>query len=279
MKNDIEHLFHTNRLSEYESHYKFNFLGIKINIKRRMRDIDTLKLLCLRIQKKLSLPDSICRVKNSKFYVPNYPIDYIQQKLVEGGNFYEWEELEQIKKYLPPPEEGAVICDIGANIGNHSIYWAQYCNARKIYSFEAVDTTYEILRKNIELNNLTDIIVPFNIGLSDKSCTGTICYYNDENIGGTQIKQTNNIQGIKLEKLDNINIQEDKIDFIKIDIEGHESLALRGMENTLKKYKPTIFIEIFPDNYEKVKAILEEYNYEQKENLNGGFDYIFQYKN
>ena len=115
--------------------------------------------------------------------------------------------------------------------------------------------------------------------MSDKSCTGTICYYNDENIGGTQIKQTNNIQGIKLEKLDNINIQEDKIDFIKIDIEGHESLALRGMENTLKKYKPTIFIEIFPDNYEKVKAILEEYNYEQKENLNGGFDYIFQYKN
>ena len=105
MKNDIEHLFHTNRLSEYESHYKFNFLGIKINIKRRMRDIDTLKLLCLRIQKKLSLPDSICRVKNSKFYVPNYPIDYIQQKLVEGGNFYEWEELEQIKKYLPPPKK------------------------------------------------------------------------------------------------------------------------------------------------------------------------------
>ena len=101
MYNDIENLFNTHRLEEYKKHRQLNILGIKIKIKEPNIQIDSLKLLLLRIQKKLSLTDNICRVGNSKFYVPNYPVDFIQRELVESGKFFEQEELEKIKKYLP----------------------------------------------------------------------------------------------------------------------------------------------------------------------------------
>ncbi len=276
-ENDIIELFLQNRLSEYKKHKVFNILGIKFKIQPRCtkHDTDILKLMLARIQKKLAMVDNISRIGNIKFYVPNYPIDSIQKTIVESGKFFEQDELELIKKYLPADD--AVIFDVGANIGNHSIYWAIYCNAKKVYSFEPIDTTFNILKKNIELNNLSNVIIPYNIGLSDKKCNGLVTNYIDSNIGGTKIEQTNNTSGIKLERLDDINIEEEKIDFIKIDVEGHEYYALKGMENTLKKYKPTIFIEIFSENFNKVKALLKEYKYEEIEALNDD-NYIFQYK-
>ena len=276
-ENDIIELFYNNRLSEYKKHKVYNILGMKFKIQPRCNkyDIDMLKLMCMRIQKKLSMPEPICKVGDIKFYVPNYPFDSIQNSIVESGKFFEQDLLKHIKNYIP--EKDAVIFDIGANIGNHSIYWATKCKAKKVYSFEPVDTTYEILKKNIELNNLGEIIKPFNIGLSDKNCNGIISFRDLADIGKNQISQTNDNSGIKLEKLDNLNIEEDRIDFMKIDIEGHEYYAIKGMENTLKKYKPPIFIEIFPDNYEKVKTLLKEFQYEETEDLHDA-NYIFQYK-
>lgn len=97
-------------------------------------DADEIKLMCLQIQKKLSMPDNICCVRNAKFYVLNYSLDLIQKTLVDDIKFYEEKELYEIKKYLP--EKGSVIIDIDANIGNHSVFFVQYCNFEKIYAFE-----------------------------------------------------------------------------------------------------------------------------------------------
>lgn len=112
------------------------------------------------------------------------------------------------------------IIDVGVNIGNHSLYWCSNKNPKKIFCFEAVRSTYEILCKNIYENNLSDIMIPFNIGASDSIGRGLIKRYDHKNIGATAIKKDPHGR-IELAPLDSFDcILSNKIDLIKIDVEG-----------------------------------------------------------
>ena len=202
----------------------------------------------------------------------NYPTDFIQSRIVDNGKFYEYDILKQLKPYL---KKNAVILDIGANIGNHSIYWAVRANAKRIYSFEPVKETFRILKKNVELNNLNDKIKIFNLGLSDKKINGSISFYDHNNIGGTHIKQ-NTDGNLLLDELDNIKIEEDTVDFVKIDVEGHELQVLKGARETLIKYKPAIFVETFSDKQPQVHEYLTNLGYRLEKSFEGNnYLYLF----
>lgn len=263
------------KVSDDERHTIFNICGAKIKIKREPKNNEKIYIACKQIQTKLSMPDDICRINNIKFYVPNYPLDTIQKCIVDKSEFYENDILKELEKYIPT---NAVIIDIGTNIGNHSIYWATQLNPKQIYAFEPIDTTFKILEKNIALNNLEETIKPYNIGLSDEKSTAIISEYSNDNIGGTSITKCTDKKGlsIKVDTLDNIKIPETKIDFIKIDVEGHEILVLKGAEETLKKHKPLIFIEIFPDNFTTVNDLLTNYGYKIKKTYQDN-NYLFEH--
>jgi len=216
--------------------------------------------------------NEVVDIGDAKFYVPYYPVDFIQRIIVDGKTFFEMGILQELQFFI---KKNAVIFDIGANIGNHSIYWAIKSNAKKIYSFEPVHDTFNILKKNIALNKVTEKVKIFNIGLSNEKVNGSISFYNPENIGSTQIKQDLN-GNLSLEKLDNIIIIEDTIDFLKIDVEGHELEVLQGGKETIKAYKPIIFIESFPKNTMKVHEYLTNLGYKSiKEFPNYNFLFIF----
>ncbi|WP_233707370.1 FkbM family methyltransferase, partial [Helicobacter cetorum] len=171
-------------------------------------------------------------------------------------------------------KEGLYILDVGANIGNHSLYFALECKATKILAFEPICSTFEILEKNIVLNHLQNIITPLNVGLSNKSINASIVAdsrfgntigFHSDNIGGTNLTQDEN-GAFKLIALDSINLKDygfERLDFIKIDVENHEIEMLEGALETLKKYRPIIFIETFKDNKEKVFGILNGLGYQQ----------------
>ena len=217
-------------------------------------------------------PDKIVDIECAKFYVPNYPVDYVQSCIVNGKTFYENSILKKLQSYI---KENAVILDIGANIGNHSVYWAVKANAKRIYSFEPVQDTFKILKKNIEINELTDKVKIFNIGLSNEKINGSISHYDPSNIGGTSIKQDLN-GNLVLDKLDNIEIEEGAIDFVKIDVEGHELEVFQGARETLTKYRPTIFVETFWDKRPKVHEYLTSLGYRLEKSFVGeNYLYIF----
>ena len=200
-----------------------------------------------------------CLVRDVVFYVPYAPEDFIQRRICLYQHFYEEEELNEIKHYIP---ENAVILDIGANIGNHSLYWASKCRVNKIYAFEPVPETFNILRKNVE-NNFPEKIKILNIGLSDVSSHAAIKNFGHGNIGATVIEKSENGL-LQVDKLDNLSIEEEHIDFVKIDVEGHEIFTLRGGVETLKKHKPVVFIEMWHDNFKQGHKILTNLGYKLK---------------
>jgi FkbM family methyltransferase len=213
---------------------------------------------------KLSMLDNIYYLNNGiKFYLPFFPMDFISKRIVATNNFFEIEDLTTLKEYIP---EQAVILDIGANIGNHSMYWSLKNNASMIYSFEPQEHIFNILQKNIEINNIKNIKA-FNIALGKHSTKGayTAGNYNHGgmgNFGGQEIIE--NEQGsVVIKSLDDVLSGENisKIDFIKCDVEGFEFNVLLGAEHTLIKYKPLIFIEVFANNKEKVFAYLSSLGY------------------
>jgi FkbM family methyltransferase len=226
-------------------------------IKKKLCE-STINVLCKKMF--LGKQDDIWTLYNGvKFYCPLYPWDLIQRKIIDADTFYENAILESLNQYIPA---NPVILDIGANIGNHSVYWATICKAKKIYAFEPVLTTFNYLLKNIELNNLQNIVEAYNYGLGDKNTSGQIDVHPANNIGETSIKESKNANyGIKIKALDELDISKEKVDFVKIDVESFELKTLAGMKKTLEKYRPIVFIESFPINELEVKKFFKKLGY------------------
>mgnify|MGYP003571296666 CR=1 FL=1 len=212
------------------------------------------------LSRKASMINNVWQFNNTKVFVPNYPIDFIQKMIVNNNDYYEADVLLELDNYIP---ENSVILDLGANIGNHTLYWliSSKRNIQKVHSFEPVKTTFEILSKNIELNNLQSKAVLYNVGLFDKETKAEIFKYIIGNIGGTSLKEEQN-GDIVLKRLDDIEFNEEHIDFMKIDVENLEFQLLNGAKNLIDKYKPMIFVESFNDYYKDINKFLIDRDYE-----------------
>ncbi|MDR1027132.1 MAG: FkbM family methyltransferase [Rickettsiales bacterium] len=199
----------------------------------------------------------------ARFWLPQFGWDFIQTHLGDTERFYEQDVLDGLRRFIP---KGAVILDIGANIGNHSIFWARD-GASRIHAFEPVPRTFAHLVRNIGLNDLGEIIIPHNIGLGDAKSAGAIAQYSSGNIGGTHIAA--GAGGLKIEALDGLDLGEKKIDFVKIDVEGFELKTLAGAKKTLERHRPAVFIEAFEETADQVAAFFAQLGYgEPKEYKN-----------
>lgn len=133
---------------------------------------------------------------------------------------------------------GMNIIDVGADIGYYTLLFRSHVGKLgKIYAFEPNTESKEILDHNIKLNSFENVKT-FDVGLYDSE--KKIAMDGDTIIPGDKSNQ--NI--IQTKTLDSMGIKD--IDMIKIDIEGAEMNALKGMKETLLKYKPSLLIEVHP---------------------------------
>ena len=201
----------------------------------------------------------------TKFYLPYMKTDHIQREIFLKKDYFETEMLNYIfNKWkgcckLKDVVKKEVTLDIGANIGNHTMYFLNECAGRFVYCFEPVKSTFDMLKKNIEINQLDERVKLFNVGIGQYESKASICYSRENNTGYTKlaVSETGDMQIIAIDEL---KIDE-KIGLVKIDIEGFEYDALLGMTETLRKYKPYIMIEIWPANQEKTFSLLKELGY------------------
>lgn len=121
-----------------------------------------------------------------------------------------------------------IVIDGGANIGEFSIYCARL-GAKKIYAFEPLSSTYEILKQQIALNGLEGIVIPINKALGDKNEKLNIKFSDagDSSASICLATKTDYSEMVDVIKLDDFIVDE-KVGFIKLDVEGYEENVLWG---------------------------------------------------
>lgn len=222
----------------------------------------------LRIGRKINLKNNgyIFRQASLKpaFYLPLYKTDYIQQRILTENNYYESENLNYICNVWNNGQVSneiatKTILDIGANIGNHTLFFFYECGIDKAYCFEPMMSTFEILQKNIEINNLGNKTQLINHAVGKSACKASITHYDKRNIGSTQIA-IDATGTIPVVSIDSMNIQDD-VKLIKIDVEGFEVNVIEGCLETIEKYKPYILIEIQNENFNAINTLLSQLDY------------------
>lgn len=163
--------------------------------------------------------------------------DFIGEEIFSYG-VYEKNEISIIIASLDFDLSKNNALDIGANIGNHSVQFSSYFN--RVYSFEPNKIIYEVLEINIRKH---PNIHPYNVGLSDENTNSYLSIPN-HNFGGATVtsEKEEDVVEIHLKVLDDFFDKE--FSLVKIDIEGHEPQALRGMRKLIAKNKPIICFEL-----------------------------------
>lgn len=211
------------------------------------------------LDKQMKKNNCILRMrKGTSIYLPYYKTDLIQKEIARTRNFFEKDILDTIAKMLPSPRKG-IFLDIGSNIGNHTLYLFQNNLIQLAYCFEPIQDTFRILEKNISINKLQNKVMLFNVGVGESRGTAQIASYSKENTGMSQLKISND-GSIPIIAIDDIEFDYD-ISFVKIDVEGFELNVIKGMLGTIKKYKPTLFIEIRDQFFEDICKYLMPVGY------------------
>lgn len=180
--------------------------------------------------------------------------DHISSQIFWKGIYSS--ELPNLRKLI---HEGDYVLDIGANIGEFSVYMGTSFKNLNLFAFEPVTTIRNKFENNVKINSIPKLKI-FPFGLSNQKGELPIYGKTQEkykdgtyNEGMATIYKNENrkdfIQNIQLEQLDSVLIENNipKIDFIKMDIEGAELYALQGALESLKKFHPKIWMEINPE--------------------------------
>jgi len=114
--------------------------------------------------------------------------EYISDFIRKENSFYELDHLE-ILNYLPIKNEGAFV-DIGANIGNHTTYYAKVMN-RDVYAFEPIKENYKLLKNNILLNKIDNKVKSFNVALGNIETNVYMSKNYKDNSGTWSVKSNN----------------------------------------------------------------------------------------
>jgi FkbM family methyltransferase len=138
------------------------------------------------------------------------------------------------------PRNGDVVLDIGAGIGEGALMFSQMVGARgRVLAVEAHPTTFGLLQKTCRLNRIEDICRCIPFAIMDKA--GAISLENreawQENTAHVLDDETHVGQTVKACSLDDLCAQNgvSRIDFLKMNIEGAERYAIKGMQGMIRQ--------------------------------------------
>lgn len=185
--------------------------------------------------------------------------------LLDHGNVSTVEAYHSIKAIK---REDPIIFDVGANIGTYTTWMAKHFPKGKIYAFEPQRLVFQILCGNMALNNFYNTHI-YNFGLGSENNTIEFYepnYYMGEDFGIFSLVEDKIIHKSQEKAVVDIytldyfveHYKVPHIDFIKIDAEGMDLDVLKGAEQSLKKFKPSILVE-HSDNRRSIIKQLQDF--------------------
>jgi len=179
-------------------------------------------------------------------------------------------ELKEFLMNKIPIKSGDVVIEMGSFRGFGTIKLSQLVGKNgKIIAIESSKPNFEILKKNIEINKISNVLI-VNKGIWNKK--GTSLLYKEENqrtsLVKDLLKKSKNEVEIEVDTIDNILLENkvEKVDFISMEINAAEIEALKGMKNTLSKNGIRLIAAGWYDYHEQpawklIKKILEDYDF------------------
>lgn len=191
------------------------------------------------------------KVKLPAKYIRYFPADY---------------ESENFSFLKSACKEGAVVLDIGAHIGLFATIAAKLSGEKgKVFAFEPAPNTIPVLHQTIRINRLLGKIEPVNQAMGKE--VGKITFFvsdteADNSNSLISYKEDRKLNGVEVavNTIDNFTAAKklQKIDFIKIDVEGAEYDTLRGGINVFKTMRPAFILAIHPEPIAKKGDRLED---------------------
>ena len=167
------------------------------------------------------------------------------------------------------------ICiDAGANQGIYTIPFAKIAGKKgKVIAIEPMKYAQEILKSNSRINNLKNIKIIDGV-ISNENKKVILDLTNG--VGSASITREfgkKNVLKVVSTTIDDLvkNYDLKKVNFIKMDIEGCEFLALKGAKKTLKKFKPIICLESDVKSFKKINNFLKKFSYKAHLISNNGY--------
>jgi len=169
-----------------------------------------------------------------------------------GG--FERSTVATLEKLVRP---GDVVFDIGANIGAHTLGLARSVGPNgRVYAFEPADFAFAKLKRNLALNPGLDsrtrtaqiLLSSSPAGSSEPRIYASWPLEKDDTVHPKHRGRLVTTQNATVDTLDHFAQSEglDRLDLIKIDVDGHELPVLRGGFNLLKKFHPVLLMEMSP---------------------------------
>lgn len=175
------------------------------------------------------------------------PADFVHQDVFWHGCKDRW-DVWHIERLL---DEGATIADIGSNFGYYALHLTHALggNARAL-AFEPMPGNFARLSTNIALNGAAGQVQAFRCGLSDAPGEARMAPRSG-NSGSAQIGAHGaDATVIPLDTLDRVWERAagagERLDFVKIDVEGHEIHVLNGARGVIGRFRPAVLIEVDP---------------------------------
>lgn len=194
--------------------------------------------------------------------MPKYDI-ISQDKTVNGDIFYfgfdgpigdsirlygQWarSEIEFLEQFIA---EGDTVVDGGANIGTHTLGFAQACGQDgRVIAVEASPEIAALLTKSIIINNLPQVEV-LNAALGEEEGTCTVPRLDPGRRQNTGVLQalpsdTQQREGLQVKQIPLDSLELSQLALLKLDIEGGELAALKGAARTIEAHRPVISVEV-----------------------------------
>lgn len=173
--------------------------------------------------------------------------DYICNSMWRSGHFYEEEMLVTLAQKYPVQK---TIIDVGAHVGNHSVFFMNFMEYEEIHAFEPYEGNRQFLEFNLFGRTGTHVH-PF--ALSDKDGSGKMIHHETVlDHGSVHLVPGDEVQVLTLDHYDFTNVT-----LIKIDAEGFDVEVIKGGMNMIMRDLPTLVVELNGSAmYQKCHALI-----------------------
>ena len=190
---------------------------------------------------------------------------------------FDWEEVDLLNNIIKDIDN-PVFFDVGSNLGAFTFGLAKAIKEKNglVYSFEPQRIVYNCLVGSVALNgydhiyahhaaigNSQGLIEAPQFNYAEKCSFGSIEFGEKQKERLHQARQENSKKEyVEIFPLDYFANKIDKLDLLKIDVEGMEESVLEGAKQIVAKYKPILFVEFFKSDKVKLRKMIEELGYD-----------------